>query len=48
MNDAQIISYVFLITPALGIQSHSVITNSTGPLMFVRYNRDIVITVTSL
>ncbi len=27
------------------IQSNSVITNSTGPSIFVRYNRDIVITV---
>ena len=27
------------------IQSNSVITNSTGPSVFVRYNRDFVITV---
>jgi hypothetical protein len=27
------------------LQSNSVITNSTGPSIFVRYNRDIVITV---
>ena len=27
------------------IQPNSVITNSMGPLVFVRYNRDIVITV---
>jgi hypothetical protein len=27
------------------VQSNSVITNSTGPSIFVRYNRDIVITV---
>ena len=27
------------------IQSNSVITNSMGPLVFVGYNRDIVITV---
>ena len=27
------------------LQSNSVITNSTGPSIFVRYNRDFVITV---
>ena len=27
------------------VQSNSVIANSTGPSVFVRYNRDIVITV---
>jgi hypothetical protein len=27
------------------IQSNSVITNSTGPSLFVRYNRDVVVTV---
>ena len=29
----------------LKLQSNSVITNSMGPSIFVRYNRDIVITV---
>ena len=33
------------ISTAIRIQSNSVITNSMGPSVFVRYNRDIVITV---